>query len=36
MKNLAIFGGLLAFASAGPGRISIDGLRWRRENSRYL
>jgi putative oxidoreductase len=36
MKNLAITGGLLAFAAAGPGRISIDGFRWRRENSRYL
>jgi putative oxidoreductase len=35
MKNLAIFGGLLAFVAAGPGRISIDGLRWRRENARY-
>ena len=36
MKNLAITGGLLAFAAAGPGRFSIDGWRWRRENGRYL
>jgi putative oxidoreductase len=26
-KNLAITGGLLAFAAFGPGRFSIDGLR---------
>lgn len=30
MKNLAIIGGLLALAAAGPGRHSVDGVRWRR------
>ncbi|MBE7942441.1 MULTISPECIES: DoxX family protein [Ramlibacter] len=28
-KNLAIIGGLLAFAAFGPGRLSFDGIRGR-------
>ena len=27
MKNLAIFGGLLYILAAGPGKISVDGVR---------
>ena len=30
MKNLAIIGGLLAFAGVGGGRYGVDGLRTRR------
>ena len=30
MKNIAIMGGLLALAAAGPGRFSLDGFRRRR------
>jgi len=30
MKNLAIIGGLLALATAGAGRVSVDGVRRRK------
>lgn len=32
MKNLAIIGGLLALATAGAGRISVDGARMRKKD----